>query len=421
LAKTKNIRAGHKKNKVEESHFKDKISSAQKDVTTKDTLPISDYKRKTPDSTSDSTKKEQVVSHALTKQPVEKKAFVDTYELPSHYNATRLTLIPKDPHWIFAYWDIAPSSLSALRDKIGDEIDRSRMVLRMYDITYINFNGNNANRTFDLEVGSNANNWYINLWDDNVSYCGEIGMRASDGRFFSLVRSNYIHVPRVTYSPRTEQIWMKVTDEAKENPYVFGKANESNPSSNPKRSLNRQYVSPRQGRKISLSDEEIKRYYSRLTPLLRTVISHRLAVLYSSDLKEIILEGEATEEIKRIYDWLPKGTFVKKVLIGSSESLVMPGASEQLVQGASEFLHKKKEDKFFFEIGTELIVYGRTEPDAEVWLGNKKIELRNDGTFGLRYFLPDGKIPLEFTAISKNKMHKRKITTIVERKTTENS
>ena len=414
MAKAKDIRAGQKKNEVGKGHFKDKLSSLEKDVSAKDKTSLSDYNIKTTTPTSESTKKEQVVSHTKTPEPDKEKAFVDTYELPSHYNETRLVLIPKDPHWIFAYWDIAPTSLSRLREKIKDEIDRSKLILRMYDITCINFNGNNANRTFDLEVSSNANNWYINLFCDNVSYCGEIGMRTSDGKFFPLARSNYIHVPRAAYSPRTEQIWMKVTNEDKESPYVFGKAKESNTAANLKPSLNRQYASPKERRKIYLSDEELKRYYSRLTPLLRRVISHRLRALYS-------LEGESLEEKKRIYNWLPKGTFVKKVLIGSSELPLMQGASEQLVQGASEFLHKKIGDKFFFEIGTELIVYGRTEPDAELWLGNKKVKLRNDGTFGLRYFLPDGKIPLEFTAISKNKLHKRKINTIVERKTTENS
>ena len=86
--------------------------------------------------------------------------------------------------------------------------------------------------------------------------------------------------------------------------------------------------------------------------------------------------------------------FAAKKFLGASEfggaSESFPGASEQPYSGR----------KFFFEIGTELIVYGRTEPDAKVWWGDKKIELRPDGTFGMRLALPDGRIPLGFTAVS---------------------
>ena len=82
---------------------------------------------------------------------------------------------------------------------------------------------------------------------------------------------------------------------------------------------------------------------------------------------------------------------------------------------------QKKSDDFYFEIGTELIVYGRTEPDAEVWLENKKIHLRQDGTFSLRFALADGVIPLGFQAISNSKKHVRRIITKVERSKTKYS
>ena len=102
-------------------------------------------------------------------------------------------------------------------------------------------------------------------------------------------------------------------------------------------------------------------------------------------------------------------------MIGASEFTYL-GGSENL-GGASEFVQPDKKRNFFFEIGAELIVYGRTEPDAEVRLGDKKVDLRPDGTFSMRFALPDGKIPLPFTATSKDKIDTKKITTEVERKT----
>lgn len=101
-------------------------------------------------------------------------------------------------------------------------------------------------------------------------------------------------------------------------------------------------------------------------------------------------------------------------MFGSSEETA-GGASESF-QGASE--QNAKGRKFFFELGTELIVYGRTEPDAQVWWGEKKITLRSDGTFGMRLALPDGRIPLGFTAESGDKVEQREISTGVEREKT---
>lgn len=404
MSKTKSNTSARKKGEL----FKHEESSARKRETSGGKTPVPDYDRRTPQN-----ERIEAPSRTLTKQP-EKKPFVDNYDLPAKYNETRLTLLIKDPLWIFAYWDITPGSIAALRKRIGDEVDRSQVILRLYDVTHINFDGTNANNSFDLDVGAHSNNWYINIWCDNVTYCGEIGMRTPAGRFHPLARSNFIHIPRAGYSPRTENIWMKVTDQNREVPYVLSKTGNRAPTK-------QRHIPQGQKKRIYLSEDDIKQYYSGLTPLLRNVISYRLETLHRRDYNSVVLEGETEEERKKILEWLPRGTYVKKVLIGSSEMLIMPGASEQLAIGASEFLHERKKDKFFFELGTELIVYGRTEPDAEVWLGDKKIQLRNDGTFSLRYFLPDGKIPLEFTAISKNKSHKRKIATVVERKTTKDS
>jgi len=116
-----------------------------------------------------------------------------------------------------------------------------------------------------------------------------------------------------------------------------------------------------------------------------------------------------------------KGQFLKRLLPGASEELVLMGGASEFggasERGASERVDIKR--KFFFEIGTELIVYGRTESDATVSLGSKNVPLRSDGTFTLRFALPDGgKIPLDFTAQSKDRTNKRKIETGVDRKFT---
>jgi hypothetical protein len=79
---------------------------------------------------------------------------------------------------------------------------------------------------------------------------------------------------------------------------------------------------------------------------------------------------------------------------------------------------QKKARGFWFVLDCELIVYGATEPDAKVTMQGKEVKLRPDGTFSLRYALPDGKIVLDAVATSADGVEERKIIPVVERNTT---
>ena len=76
-----------------------------------------------------------------------------------------------------------------------------------------------------------------------------------------------------------------------------------------------------------------------------------------------------------------------------------------------------KERSFWMKVDCELIVYGATEPDAKVTVQGQPINLRPDGTFTLRYYLPDSKQVIPVRAISADKLEERTITPIVTRET----
>ena len=78
---------------------------------------------------------------------------------------------------------------------------------------------------------------------------------------------------------------------------------------------------------------------------------------------------------------------------------------------------KQPSRNFWLEVNCELIVYGATEPDAKVTVQDKPISLRRDGTFTLRFALPDGTQVIPVKAVSKDGVDKRKITPIVRRDT----
>ncbi len=73
--------------------------------------------------------------------------------------------------------------------------------------------------------------------------------------------------------------------------------------------------------------------------------------------------------------------------------------------------------KFFFEIDAELIVYGKTDPAAHCTLQNEPVKLRPDGTFTMRFSLPDSRQIIPAVATSADGVEERTIVLAVERNT----
>jgi hypothetical protein len=92
-------------------------------------------------------------------------------------------------------------------------------------------------------------------------------------------------------------------------------------------------------------------------------------------------------------------------------------AASGWVTSISSPVRKAGERPFWLVANCELIVYGATEPTATVTVQGHKIDLREDGTFSLRFALPDGKQVIPIEAIRDDGAERRKITPQVERKT----
>ena len=135
-------------------------------------------------------------------------------DLPRAYGRDRIVLLPRDPWWAFAYWEITPSTrLLALR-ALGAEGEGAREVLRVYDVTFLSFTGDNAWLSFDLELPPGTDNWYLNPSRPAASYLVEIGLRTAAGRFLPLARSNMVTLPRPSPSPDTKLRWARLSRHA---------------------------------------------------------------------------------------------------------------------------------------------------------------------------------------------------------------
>lgn len=254
-------------------------------------------------------------------------------ELPIGYGQDRMVLQVRDTHWMHAYWEIKQATVDKVKNELGDSFYQARRMLRVYDVSYIIFNGKNANSFFDIQVNEFANNWYIDTNSPGRFWCVDFGLLLPDGRFITLLRSNIVQTPLDGPSWITDEEWM-------------------------------------------IPEDMFARLYGMGFGLGRS---------------SPVGKG-----------WQEK---VRREFISS------PGVSSSPVKKAI------KERQFWMWVDCELIVYGATEPNAKVAVQNKAINLRPDGTFTLRFSLPNGRQVIPVKAVSADNIEERTVTPIINRET----
>jgi len=99
------------------------------------------------------------------------------------------------------------------------------------------------------------------------------------------------------------------------------------------------------------------------------------------------------------------------------ERLRRPMGSPSVTSFGSGAWPPGKMRKFWFQLDAELIVYGATEPNARVTLQGEPVKLRPDGTFTMRFSLPDSRQIIPAVASSADGVEERTIVLAVERNT----
>ena len=131
--------------------------------------------------------------------------------LPGGYGVTEAALLPRDPNWMFVYWEITENSKTDFRSRHGEDIfQKGRQVIRVYDVSNVS-GGDPAGRYFDIPVMLEARNWYVNVQEGGRAYCCEIGLVMPDGSFVGLVKTNTVNLPCGRVSEVADENWMAVT------------------------------------------------------------------------------------------------------------------------------------------------------------------------------------------------------------------
>lgn len=251
-------------------------------------------------------------------------------ELPFAYGQDKMVLLVRDPWWLFTFWEVRHETVEKLKNELKDDFYKAKRLLRVYDVTNIIFNGNNANRFFDIEINEFASSWYIDTSGPGRSWCVDLGLRLPNGKFITILRSNVVQTPLDGSSSITDEEWM-------------------------------------------IPDDLFARLYGMGFGL-----------------------GRSSPVGK---SWIER-------------AISSPG-----IASMASPVRKPKQRGFWLKVDCELIVYGATEPDAKVTVQAKPISLRPDGTFTLRFALPDGKQVIPVKSVSADSVEERVITPIVERET----
>lgn len=299
------------------SSLRTKTATGKTETTTK-TRPSTRFQKERADESSYDivTERERMKYRPESTQQQPPPAPEEIPHLPEYYGDTKVVLMIRDPYWAYVYWEINDE----LRQREGIERFNhdKKMLLRVYDVTDIQFNGSNAHSFYDIYINDYALSWFVNLPSPGRSYCVELAYIDNRGHFKVIARSNVSQAPRDTMSDVIDEEWMTLDDKYNELYYLSG--------------------------------------------------GYRLSELTGSENISKLLGARMQEQL-----------------------------SSGAIPSSHQVPQKGQQKDFWLVVNTELIVYGATEPDATVKVQGREVHLRPDGTFSLRFALPDGKqvIPVE--------------------------
>ncbi|MBI4784780.1 MAG: DUF4912 domain-containing protein [Oscillatoriophycideae cyanobacterium NC_groundwater_1537_Pr4_S-0.65um_50_18] len=116
----------------------------------------------------------------------------DLPDLPAGYGESRITLMARDPHWAYAYWDIPPEDWA--------EVHRAgvtSLALRFYDVTDVDLEVQNPHSLQQYHCDEMARDWYIPVPVSDRDYIVEIGYVTGEGNWSMLARSIPVRIPPV--------------------------------------------------------------------------------------------------------------------------------------------------------------------------------------------------------------------------------
>jgi len=118
-------------------------------------------------------------------------------ELPSGYNKDCLIAMPRDPYWLFFYWDFAEQTWQ----KIAEYKNHVCLLKISSEGTEIT----------SVPVSISAKSWYVNANSPGLSLTAHLGFETDNG-FLPILTSNTVCMPRDSISSKTDELWLFIDE-----------------------------------------------------------------------------------------------------------------------------------------------------------------------------------------------------------------
>ena len=293
-------------------------------------------------------------------------------ELPESYGTKKLFLTARDPHWLYAHWDLTREQQLKLNAQSAD----GHLVLRIYAHKI------EGHPTYEIHVHPESRHWFAHVERAGNSYVAELGYYSALGKWMRISTSSGTMTPPDAFLPRPT------------------------PNS-PRFRLN--FRSPNCWRSSRPPSAKIFRWRRRLKNCAATVIPTcrasrprrrcRCPPSWTPQQEQALAKIINIDAVRRV--WMGSLEITELIRRRLAHEISSLGASQFGVSSlSSPFGGMEKAKGFWFNVNAELIIYGATEPDAKVTLGGHEIKLRPDGSFSYRFSLPDGKYDLPAVAVS---------------------
>jgi hypothetical protein len=316
---------------------------------------------------------------ALGPTPPAQEFSAEDSELPSSYGTKRLFLTARDPHWLYAQWDLTPTQQASYNKLSADK----HLVLR------IHANAPQGDLVSEIHVHPESHHWFAHVERAGSKYVAELGYYRKYRNSRSWIR---VAISGATLTP-PDSISADTTIEFATIPVEV-----------PFEELVRMIrETARKNLPLAQALEELRKTGHPQLPAGAAIRTSTWTVEQERALADVICMDhvrrvwigslEITELIRRQLEHEISSMGVVQFGLPTS-----PGGAVTSI--SSPFGGMPAQKGFWFNVNAELIIYGATEPDATVSIGGRKIRLRADGSFSYRFALPDGRYEMPVVAVS---------------------
>jgi hypothetical protein len=289
-------------------------------------------------------------------------------ELPEAYGTKKLSLTARDPHWLYAHWDLTREQQARLNVKSAD----GHLVLRIYADRL------EGHPLDEIHVHPESRHWFLHVEHAGNSYAAELGYYTSLGRWTRVATSSATVTPPDAAAAETDVEFATIPIEL---PFA--------------RLIEIVKAAVRENLPLARAVEELRR--SGHPELPRAAATP--ATNWTPQQEQALAKIVSIDEVRRV--WMGSLEITELIRRRLANDISSPGASAFGGSSLSSPFGGGEQSKgFWFNVNAELIIYGATEPDAKVTLGGHEIKLRPDGSFSYRFALPDGKYDLPAVAVS---------------------